>query len=67
MIEVVAEAMALSHSDAAGVVEAWSFYIQQYWGKCIDAQLTAAKVIGAAQEQSDESVILRGLAMAMQK
>lgn len=54
VIEVVAELMAISHSDAAGVVEAQPFYMQQSWGKGMDAQLTAAKVIEAAQEQAEE-------------
>nr|WP_260416236.1 hypothetical protein [Pseudomonas cichorii] len=54
VIEAVAESMAISHSDAAGVVEAQPFYMQQSWGKGMDAQLTAAKVIEAAQEQAEE-------------
>ena len=47
--EVVAEAMCISHSDAAGVVEAQPFYMQQSWGKGLDVPQTAAKVIEAAQ------------------
>lgn len=54
VIEVVAELMAISYSNAAGVVEAQPFYMQQSWGKGMDAQLTAAKVIEAAQEQAEE-------------
>lgn len=56
VIEAVAESMAISHSDAAGVVEAQPFYMQQSWGKGMDAQLTAAKVIEAAQEQAAEEL-----------
>ena len=52
VVEAVAELMALSHSDAAGVVDAQPFYMQQSWGKGMDAQRTAAKVIEAAQEQA---------------
>lgn len=48
VIEAVAESMATSYSDAAGVVEAQPFYMQQSWGKRMDAQLTAAKIIDAA-------------------
>lgn len=54
VIEAVAESMAISHSDAAGVVEAQPFYMQQSWGKGMDAQLTAAKVIEAAVGQAQE-------------
>ena len=57
VIEAVAESMAIGHSDAAGVVEAQPFYMQQCWGKGLDAQLTAAKVIEAAQEQAEERAI----------
>lgn len=49
VIEEVAELMAISHSDATGVVEAQPFYMQQSWGKCMDAQQTAAKILAAAQ------------------
>lgn len=52
--EAVADAMAISHSDASGVVEAQPFYMQQSWGKGMDAHLTAAKVIEAAQEQAEQ-------------
>ena len=33
VIEAVAESMAISHSDAAGLVEAQSFYMQQSWAR----------------------------------
>lgn len=55
--EAVAELMAIGHSDAAGIVEAQPFYMQQSWGKGMDAQLTAAKVIEAAQEQAEERAV----------
>lgn len=51
VIEVVAESMAISHSDAAGVVEAQPFYMQQSWGKGMDAQQTATKILAAAQAE----------------
>ncbi len=47
--EAVAEALQVSHSDASGVVEAQPFYMQQSWGKGMDAQQTAAKILAAAQ------------------
>ena len=49
VVEAVAESMAISNSDAAGVVEAQPFYMQQSWGKGMDAQQTAAKILAAAQ------------------
>lgn len=55
--EAVAELMAIGHSDAAGIVEAQPFYMQQSWGKGMDAQLTAAKVVEAAQEQAEERAV----------
>jgi hypothetical protein len=54
VIEAVAESMAISHSGAVGVVEAQPSYMQQSWGKRMDAFLTAAKVNEAAQEQAEE-------------
>lgn len=51
VIEAVAESMAISHSDATGVVEAQPFYMQQSWGKGMDAQQTAAKILAAAQAE----------------
>lgn len=47
--KAVAEAMGISHSDASGVVEAQPFYMRQSWGKGMDTQQTAAKIIAAAQ------------------
>ncbi|MDU8545711.1 hypothetical protein [Pseudomonas syringae group sp. J248-6] len=54
VVEAVANAMAISHSDASGVVEAQPFYMQQYWVKGMDAELTAARVIEAAQEKAEQ-------------
>ncbi len=47
--DAVAELMAISHSDASGIVEAQPFSMQQFWDKGMDAQQTAAKIIEAAQ------------------
>lgn len=52
--EAVAETLAISHSDAAGIVDAQPFYMQQSWGKGMDAQLTATKIIDAAQVETEE-------------
>ena len=52
--EAVAEAMAISHSDASGIVDAQPFYMQQSWGKGMDGQMTAAKVMEAAQHVDAE-------------
>lgn len=49
--EAVAETLAISHSDAAGIVEAQPFYMQQSWGQGMDAQLTSAKILAAAQAE----------------
>lgn len=49
--EAVAELMAISNSDAAGIVEAQPFYMQQSWGKGMDVQQTAAKILAAAQAE----------------
>lgn len=47
--EAVAELMAISNSDAAAIVEAQPFYMQQSWGKGMDSQQTAVKILAAAQ------------------
>lgn len=52
VIEAVAEVMSISHSDATGFVEAQPFYMQQSWGKSMDAQHAAAKLIKAAQAET---------------
>ena len=49
VIEAVAEALGVGFSDASGVVEAQPFYLQQSWGKGLDVQQTAAKILAAAQ------------------
>ncbi|HJH19492.1 MAG TPA: hypothetical protein K8W20_12345 [Pseudomonas lactis] len=49
--EAVAETLAMNHSDAAGIVEAQPFYTQQSWGKGVDAQLTAAKILAVDQAE----------------
>jgi hypothetical protein len=41
----VATALQADYSDAAGVVEGQEFYMQQSWGKGMDAQQTAAKIV----------------------
>jgi hypothetical protein len=55
--EAVAETMAISHSDASGIVEAQPFNMQQSWVKGMDAQQTAAKIIEAAQAENEEPAI----------
>jgi len=47
--QAVADALQVSRSDASGIVEAQPFYMQQSWGKGMDAQQTAAKILAAAQ------------------
>ncbi|TCV62767.1 hypothetical protein [Pseudomonas fluorescens] len=51
VIEAVADAMAISHSDASSIVEAKQFYMQQSWGKGMDAQQTATKIMTEALQQ----------------
>jgi hypothetical protein len=41
----VATALQADYLDAAGVVEGQEFYMQQSWGKGMDAQQTAAKIV----------------------
>ena len=47
--EAVADALQVNRSDASGIVEAQPFYMQQSWGKGLDAKQAATKVIEAAQ------------------
>ncbi|WP_119737011.1 hypothetical protein [Pseudomonas sp. Larv2_ips] len=47
--QAVADALQVSRSDASGIVEAQPFYMQQSWGKGMDALQTAAKILAAAQ------------------
>lgn len=49
--EAVATALQVSHADASGVVEAQPFYMQQSWGKGMDVQQTATKILAAAQAE----------------
>lgn len=52
--EAVAETMAISHSDASGIVEAQPSYLQQSWGRGMEARQTAATIIDAAQAVKEE-------------
>lgn len=45
--ELIAEELQVSYGDAAGIIEAQPFYMQQSWGNGMDAHLTAAKVMEA--------------------
>jgi len=58
VIEAVARSLDISHGDAAGVVEAQPFYMAQSWGKKLDAQQTAAKILGAAQAPQADTMIV---------
>lgn len=49
VVELVAEVLGISHSDASGVVEAQDFNMQQSWGKAMDEQQTANKILAAVQ------------------
>ena len=51
VVERVAEALGISHSDASGVVEAQPFYMQQSWGKGLDVEKTATKILEAAKAE----------------
>lgn len=50
VIEAVAEALDVGYSDAAGVVEAQPFYMQQSWGMDLDVKQTAEKILAAARQ-----------------
>ncbi|MNC73949.1 hypothetical protein D3C75_1252320 [compost metagenome] len=50
VIERVADALEVGYSDAAGVVEAQPFYMQQSWGMGLDAEQTATKILAAASQ-----------------
>jgi hypothetical protein len=41
----IAATLQADYSDAAGVIEAQSFYLQQSWGKGMDEFQTAAKIM----------------------
>lgn len=49
--EAVATGLQVSHADASGIVDAQPFYMQQSWGKGMDAQQTATKILAAAQAE----------------
>lgn len=51
VVEAVAEALGVGHADASGVVEGQPFCMQQSWGKGLDAQQTATKILAAAQAE----------------
>lgn len=46
--QAIADKHEIPYSDAAGVVEGQPFYMQQAWGKGLDADATASKVSEAA-------------------
>ena len=45
VVQAVADNLGISVSDASGVVEGQPFYVQQSWGKALDATQTAAKIL----------------------
>ncbi|WP_409286834.1 hypothetical protein [Pseudomonas guariconensis] len=45
VVALVAEKLEITHSDAEGVVQAQDFYMVQSWGKGMNAEETAEKVI----------------------
>lgn len=49
VVQAVADNLGFSHSDASSVVETQPFYMQQSWGKGMDAQQTATKILVEAQ------------------
>lgn len=49
VVDTIAGALEISHSDASGMVEAQPFHMQQSWGKGMDAQQTSIKILAAAQ------------------
>jgi hypothetical protein len=48
--EALAEGLQVSHSEASAVVEAQPFYMQQSWGKGMNPQQTAAKILAASAQ-----------------
>jgi hypothetical protein len=52
--QAVAEIMAISYSAASGIIKAQPFFMQQSWGKGMDAQTTAARVVEAAPMKAEE-------------
>lgn len=49
VVEEVAEALQVCHSDASGIVDGQPFFMQQSWGKGMDAKQTAGKILAEAQ------------------
>jgi len=45
VIEIVAEDQGIPYSDASGIVEGQNFFLQQAWGKGLDAAQTAATIL----------------------
>ncbi|WP_442117189.1 hypothetical protein [Pseudomonas sp. W22_MBD1_FP4] len=50
VVQFVADELEVPYSDASAVVEGQPFYMQQSWGKAMDAKETAAKVLAAARQ-----------------
>lgn len=50
--QFVADDLEISYSDAAGIVEGQPFYVQQSWGKGLNARETADKVLKECQAAS---------------
>jgi len=50
VIQLVADELEVAYSDASAIVEGQPFYMQQSWGKGMDAKDTAAKVLAAARQ-----------------
>jgi hypothetical protein len=49
VVDALAGALEVSHSDASGMVEAQPFHMQQSWDKGMDAQQVSTKILAAAQ------------------
>jgi hypothetical protein len=49
VVDALAGALEISHSDVSGMVEAQPFHMQQSWGKGLGAQQTSIKILAAAQ------------------
>lgn len=47
----VAGALEIPYADAAGIVEAQDFCVQQCWGMALPAPQAAAKIISAGQAE----------------
>ncbi|MPQ69428.1 hypothetical protein [Pseudomonas sp. MWU12-2323] len=49
----IADTQEISYSDAAGIVEGQPFFMQQSWGKGMDADQTAEKILAATTAAQD--------------